>query len=184
MEKIRSPWSAPVAIQDIPETGLHLELEPPEAVRGELAQFAGLRDLPRLTAIFDLERRGPAVHVRGRVSALVGQTCVVTLEPIESEIDEPLDVTFAPLPPGGEAGQAGESEMVGLHAEPDEEVPEPLVGGTIDLGALATEFLVLGIEPYPRKPGATFTPPKIEDEGAHPFAALAALKKRPGGGRP
>ena len=31
--------------------------------------------------------------------------------------------------------------------------PEPLVGGAVDLGAVATEFLVLGIDPYPRKPG-------------------------------
>lgn len=180
MDKANSPWSAPVAIQDIPETGLHLDLQPPEAVRTELAKFAGLRDLPRVSAVFDLERRGAAVHVRGRVTALVGQTCVVTLEPIESEVDEPVDVAFVPRPPGGETG---ESETVGHDAETGEEGPEPLVGRTVDLGALATEFMVLGVDPYPRKPGATFAPLKVADEGGHPFAALAALKKRPGGGR-
>ena len=179
MNKANSPWSAPVAIQDIPETGLHLDLQPPEAVRGELTKFAGLRDLPRVSAVFDLERRGASVHVRGWVTALVGQTCVVTLEPIESEIDEPVDVTFAPLPPEGEAAA---SETAGRHGETEEEGPEPLVGGTVDLGALATEFMVLGIDPYPRKPGATFAPPKLADEGGHPFAALAALQKRPGDG--
>ena len=55
--------------------------------------------------------------------------------------------------------------------------PEPLVDGKVDLGALATEFLMLGIDPYPRKAGAEFAPPKVEDAGEHPFAALAALEK-------
>ena len=62
----------------------------------------------------------------------------------------------------------------------DEEPPEQLIDGKLDLGALASEFLLLAIDPYPRKPGAEFSPPKVEDEGDHPFAALAALKKRPG----
>ena len=56
-------------------------------------------------------------------------------------------------------------------------------GGVIDLGAVATEFLILGIDPYPRKPGAVFAaPPAAPGEAAeHPFAALAALKSRKGG---
>ncbi len=66
----------------------------------------------------------------------------------------------------------------------DDEPPEPLVDGTVDLGALATEFLILGIDPYPRKAGAQFAPPKVEDAGEHPFAALEALKKLLGGGQP
>ena len=56
--------------------------------------------------------------------------------------------------------------------------PEPIVGGIIDLGRLATDAVFLGIDPYPRKPGAAFdvpaTPPDPED---HPFAALKALKE-------
>ena len=63
-----------------------------------------------------------------------------------------------------------------------EDGPEPLLDGRIDLGAIATEFLVLGIDPHPRKQGAVFEPPAIEDDRAeHPFAALAALKKGEGG---
>ena len=53
----------------------------------------------------------------------------------------------------------------------------------MDLGALATEFLILGIDPYPRKAGAQFAPPKLEDAGEHPFAALESLKKNLGGGQ-
>jgi len=34
--------------------------------------------------------------------------------------------------------------------------PDPIINGQIDLGALAAEFLVLNLDLYPRKPGATF----------------------------
>ena len=116
----------------------------------------------------------------GQVSARVGQTCVVTLEPIESDVEEAVDLLFAP--PAAGRGQP-DAEIDGKWRKRGEEPPEPLVGGTVDLGALATEFLILGIDPYPRKAGAEFAPPKVDDDGAHPFAALEALKKRLGGGQ-
>jgi hypothetical protein len=47
----------------------------------------------------------------------------------------------------------------------------------VDLGAIASEFLILGIDPYPRKPGVVFEPNLEREAGASPFAALAALKK-------
>jgi uncharacterized protein len=37
--------------------------------------------------------------------------------------------------------------------------------------------LLLAIDPYPRKPDAVFASPESQDPDAHPFAALAALKK-------
>ena len=50
----------------------------------------------------------------------------------------------------------------------------------VDLGVVATEFLSLGIDPYPRKAGVEFAAPAVEDDTPHPFAALAALKKGAG----
>ena len=97
----KTPWSVPVAVEDIPDTGLHMEIEAPAAVRAAVAELAAVRDLPQLSAVFDLTRQGAGAHVSGRVSALVGQTCVVSLEPIESKLDETIDVTFGP--PGAAA---------------------------------------------------------------------------------
>jgi hypothetical protein len=174
MEKVKNPWSVPVTVEDIPETGLHVEIEAPETARAGLAAVAGLRDLPRLSAVFDLARRGAGVRVTGQVRAKVAQSCVVTLEPVETDVEEPIDLAFAPSP-GGKA--QGSAETTDQDAG-DEEPPEPLIGGQLDLGAIATEFLLLGIDPYPRKAGAEFMPPKADDTGARPFAALEALKKR------
>jgi uncharacterized metal-binding protein YceD (DUF177 family) len=176
MEKNQNPWSVPVAVEDIPETGLHVEIDAPEAVRAALRALASLRELPRLSAVFDLARRGAGVRVTGQVSARVGQTCVVTLEPVESDLEEPVDLVFAPA-----LVESAKAETVDLGTQ-EEGSPEPLVGGKLDLGAIATEFLLLGIDPYPRKAGAEFAPVKADDGSARPFAALDTLKKRLGSG--
>ena len=174
-------WSVPIAVEEIGETGLHREIEAPAEVRAAIARVAGLRDLPRLRATFDLTRRGAGVHVAGLVSATVGQTCVVSLEPMQSEIEEPVDLTFAPPAKASEAGEPQAAAKPAKSAgEPGSEPPEPLIRGVVDLGVIATEFLLLGIDLYPRKPGAEFSPPKVEDAAENPFAALAALKKPPG----
>jgi uncharacterized metal-binding protein YceD (DUF177 family) len=172
------PWSAPVAVHEVPEPGRHVDLVADEGTRAAVAQAAGLRTLPRLDASFDLTRRGrEGLRVVGRVSATVGQTCVVTLEPIENEIDEEIDLVFATEA----APELPEDAAGGRRVAPDD-APEPLVAGVVDLGVVATEFLTLGIDPYPRKPGAEFTAPAAEDdESSRPFAALAALKKGRGG---
>ena len=181
MTKTSSPWSVPVAVEEIPEAGLHVEVAAPAEIRAALAALANVRELPRLSAAFDLTRRGAGVHVVGRVTGLVGQTCVVSLEPMQSAVDEAVDLLFMPAAAGAAAPG---SEAEAHHALAEVAPPEPLVGGKLDLGAIATEFLILGIDPYPRKPGAEFIAPKAENAGAHPFAALEALKRRPGGGRP
>jgi uncharacterized metal-binding protein YceD (DUF177 family) len=99
---------------------------------------------------------------------------VVTLEPVENEIRETVDLVFVP----GAATLASEAEDIVPGAE---EPPEALVDGTVDLGALAIEFLILGIDPYPRKPGAVVEAVSVGEATSHPFAALAKLKEKRGG---
>jgi len=160
-----------VALEDIPETGMHFEIDAPEPARSEIVPLAGVRELPRLSAVFDLSRRNAGVRVTGQVSARVGQTCVVTLEPIENDLEEQVDLMFSSASTG--ASQTDTN---------DDGPPEPLVDGKLDLGAIATEFLLLGIDPYPRKAGVEFAPVIVDDGSAKPFAALEALKKRLGSG--
>jgi hypothetical protein len=161
----------------VPDTGQHIDLAADAQVRAAVATLAGLAALPRLEASFDVTPRGRGgLRVVGQVSATVGQTCVVTLEPIENEIDEPVDLVFVPAgepPPAGREG--GEIEV------PLEDAPEPLVGGHVDLGVIATEFLILAIDPYPRKPDAVFHSPVAGDDLVHPFAPLAVLKQKRSG---
>lgn len=163
-------WSHPIRIDDIPKEGARIDLVADEAVRTALARQVNLLGVSRLEAHFDLSRKGSAsAYVAGRVSATVRQTCSVSLEPMDSEIDEPIAVTFLPsqeIPPDGPDLLPPESEEV-----------EPIRDGAIDLGALASEFFTLGINPYPRKEGAVFSGPNEDAERSSPFDILAALKK-------
>jgi uncharacterized metal-binding protein YceD (DUF177 family) len=175
--QLSQPWHVQVRLEDVPETGLHLDLVADAQVRAGLAALAGVADMPRLEAVLDVVRHRNGLRATGRVSATVEQTCVVTLEPVENEVDEPIDVVFAP-PAGNSAAAdaAALDEAEAVEALEGEEPPEVLTDGTADVGAIAAEFLLLGIDPYPRKPGAVFKPPANQGATVSPFAALAKLK--------
>lgn len=171
------PWRVPIVVAQIPDTGLHRTFEAGDAVRAAMADIAGLREIMAASASFDLKLgSGGRVHVTGEVHARVGQTCVVSLDPVENAIDEKIDLTFAPPEQirklAALVDEAAQSE--------DEEVPdppEPIVNGVIDLGRLATDALFLAIDPYPRRPDVAFEPPsEIKDPADHPFAGLKALQ--------
>lgn len=168
------PWRYQVVVAQIPDTGLHRDIEADPAAREAMAELAEVREIRSAHASFDVTlRRDGRVHVAGFVRALVGQICVVTLDPMETAIDEAIDLEFAPPEQIPEL-----SDLVDEAEESDEEIPdppEPITNGMIDLGRLATDTLFLAIDPYPRKPGAVFEP-KVEaaDPADHPFAALKA----------
>jgi hypothetical protein len=172
-----NPWRVPVAIEDVPGDGQHFVLKADADARAAIARMAGLRDLPRLDADFEVTRLGTGLRVAGQVSATVGQTCVVTLEPLTNEIAETMDLLFMPK---AELPASVETDT-GENPEPIKwDEPEPLVGGVVDLGALATEFLLLGLDPYPRKADAVFEPPRDLKPDDSPFAALAGWSKAHG----
>jgi uncharacterized metal-binding protein YceD (DUF177 family) len=181
------PWSVPVTVAQIPDAGLHRDIEAGAAAREAMAEVAGLREILSARAVLDVTpKSGGRVHVAGHVRARIGQTCVVTLDPIENDIDEPIDLIFAPPEQIPQL-----ADLVDEAAESGAEIPdppEPIVNGVIDLGRLATDALFLAIDPYPRRPDAVFEPPVVAaDPEDHPFAALKALQvdaKPPGPNKP
>lgn len=168
-------WSYPVAVADLPADGIEVELAPDAEIRAALARHVGVLAVPELVARFKItpDGRGGA-EVEGNLAATVRQTCVVTLEPFDNRIAEPIAVSYSPT--AAVSSVARSVEMREL------DQPDPLIGGVFDLAALAAEFLALAIDPYPRKPGAVFEPPAEGGrEGESAFAALAKLKRPPGG---
>lgn len=179
MNDTEIPWSFPIAVAQIPDAGLHHDINASAAQLERLSAIADVREILQASASFDVvDVAGDRVQVTGRVTARVVQTCVVTLEPVENDIDEHIDITFAP-PSQIPAKAKVVTKEEGVDAEiPDP--PEPILNGTIDLGQLAAEFLLLGIDPYPRRSGVFFEPPKeAVDPDEHPFAALKVLKAAP-----
>ncbi|WP_170263584.1 YceD family protein [Blastochloris sulfoviridis] len=168
-----APWSHTVLVAQLPPES-SLTLEPSEETRAALARHVGALSVPALKVTLDLavDRKG-TVAVTGRLTGRVVQACVVTLEPMESAIDEAIDVRFGD-DSGAHHAPGTEIEFGLESADP----PEPIVDGRIDLGAILTEFFSLGVDPYPRKPDAAWQPSEAETgAGAEsPFAALAKLR--------
>jgi uncharacterized metal-binding protein YceD (DUF177 family) len=173
------PWRVPVAVAQIPETGLHRDIAADQATCHAIADVGGLREVLSAQASFDVTpKSGGRFHVSGQVRARVGQTCVVTLDPMESEIDEPIDLIFAPPEQIPQMAALVDEAEHSDGETPDP--PEPIENGIIDLGRLATDALYLAVDPYPRKPDAVFEPlVEAANPEDHPFAALKALKVKP-----
>jgi len=155
-----------VRVEPLPRDGLRQEIEATAQERAALARLNRLPEISRLTARLRIAKWGRGVQVEGDLSACVTQTCVVSLEPFEAEIEEPIDVKFLPA-------DAKIPESLS-----DEDDIDTLVDGKIDLGALVSQFLTLALDPYPRKPGVDFAPPRESIAPDTPFQALRPLSDR------
>jgi uncharacterized metal-binding protein YceD (DUF177 family) len=163
-------FSHPLAIADLPPEGAAVTLVPDEAERAALARHVDALAVPRLVAELKATPDGKGgVAIEGDLAATVRQTCVVSLEPFDNTVNEHLDLRF--LPEG--TASAGAEETAD-----ERDAADIISDGVIDLGAIVAEFLALGVDPYPRRPGATFAAPQYEDGGSSPFAALAKLKAK------
>lgn len=173
--------SRPVAVDSIPEEGLAVDFEATPAERDALRVLNGLVAVNAFRASLQLTREGrDGLLVTGEVAGSVLQTCVITLEPFEAALREPVSVHF--LQPAALERWRAEHAVDPDEADaetPDE--PDAIEHNRIDLGALAAEHLTLGLDPYPKKPGARFEEiaPVTPEGDTSPFAALKAL--RPGG---
>jgi uncharacterized metal-binding protein YceD (DUF177 family) len=162
MTDVLSALSRPVSVTDIPQEGVDVTVEAGPEEREALARDFKLPAIHSLIGAFHVTGTRSRVHVTGRVDASIEQICVVTLDPFENEVHEDVEVDFA-----ASAAAAAQGE----------DPPDEIVGGTVDLGALTAEFLALGLDPHPRKPGVDFSFEVADDRPPSPFAALEKLKR-------
>ena len=165
-----------IPIDRIPSEGASEHIVATEQEREALAARFGLLAIHALSAQMQLEpwRRG-GTKVSGRFDARVKQTCVVTLEPFEEVLREDITRYFAGQNAPGPAAVTHSVESL------EEDEPDIISGGSIDLGELVAESLGLALDPYPRKPGAEFSTGAQDEKNPSPspFAALEPLKKAP-----
>jgi uncharacterized metal-binding protein YceD (DUF177 family) len=123
-----------------------------------------------------LTSRPDGAALSGTVSARLRQECVVTMEPIQTLVEESFQRRFVPadrIEPEQEFDPEGDDP------------PEPLAD-QIDVGEIAAETAALAIDPYPRAPDSAVerisaAPPgaaPLDDDAVKPFAGLADLKRR------
>ncbi|MEE7458147.1 metal-binding protein [Methylorubrum populi] len=160
-----SPLSRSVNVERLPKDRAEIVVEASPAECEALARDFKIPALRDLVGRFTLSGSLTRLRAEGRVEAVVTQVCTVTLEPFESKVSEPVEVEFT-----------NADILEGTEAE-DVELPDPIVNGRVDFGALTAEFLALGLDPYPRKPGVAFDPVTVGEDPL-PFSDLAALRAR------
>lgn len=159
------PYSEPVRLHQVPG-GVKRRLEPDAATRARIIKALDLASLDAFSAEIELAPSPAGWRLSGRVRASLAQTCGITLEPLPLEIDAPFVLTLA------EAVEEDSEEIV---ITMDDESPDLIENGQVDLGQYAVEQLALRLDPFPRKPGAEFVQPP-EPAEISPFAVLKQLR--------
>lgn len=170
-------FSRPVDVERLPAEGRSLTVSATPEERAALAKRFDLQGIETLAAEITVApfAGGDMVRLTGHLQARVTQTCVVSLQPVHNALDERFELNYSFGPP-----PVLPREME-LDADA-EEPPEPVVGGSIDVGEAVAEQLALALDPFPRAPGAVLdVPAGIEVEGpekANPFGVLAELRSK------
>lgn len=184
-------WSYPVRVDEIVGR-LKLRISPQDSDRARLVQRLGLLSLDELEADVALARESGQmkVHVTGQLRARLRQSCVVTLDPVEDEIEENFEAWFADPDLAVTLAKVKHDRLVKkgrvevpLLDELDD--PEPIFDGKIDIGELVVQFLSLAINPFPQAKGVSSeegeAPVRASvGETSNPFAALKDWKVRQG----
>lgn len=184
-------FSREIATDSVGDDGLSISIDATPEERLSLAERFDLVSLERLGAEITLtpENNGQWIRLKGTFSALIRQNCVVTLDPLENNIDGTLERVF----------DTTLREEAAAEGDPEEDFefdgvdpPDPAAEGSIDIGEAVAEQLALEIDLFPRKPGVSYTDYTTGPEGSGatpaenggnqgksgPFAALEGLKKK------
>jgi len=160
------PLSRPVVVATLPASGTTMVIEPDLAEREALAKALGLAAIDQLRAVLTLTPGARETwRVSGDIAARIQPICVVSLDPFEQVLGTNVEIVFAPEEPDRELGE--------------DDPPDAIVDGVIDMGVVTAEFLALALDPYPRKPGAVFAYSDPAAAELSPFAALKALGEPP-----
>lgn len=147
-------------------------------------------------------------RLRGTLEAQIVQSCVVTLEPVESAVSEPVEAIFDPAVGRAKASGRRQDDAVGTarqaadHAivvDVEDDIIEPIENGRLRFGDLVFETLSLALDPYPHAQGVdpidlvsettpgqgAAVPGAVPDSvsgaaSGGPFAGLAALRPSAG----
>lgn len=176
-ESEQIPFGRPIRVDEIKD-GASDEIEATEAEMQDIARLLDLIALAGLAFRYRFEHGGGGRwRLEGHLRADVTQTCVVSLDPVVTRLDMPVEAAYWPA--SLILNSAHDPEEPASHETLD--WPEAIVDGKIDLGPLVYETLATALDPYPKRAGASFDWSQGGDEAESvktgPFAALRALKR-------
>jgi Large ribosomal RNA subunit accumulation protein YceD len=171
MKQSEFEFSRPLPVDRVPNLGSRDRISAEPAECENLALRFGIPKIHALSAFLtSLPWRGGGLKITGPITAEVEQVSVVSLESFRTKLEIAVERYF--LPP---------------HKGPitSEEDVDIIHNGIVDLGEIVAETLALELDPYPRMPGEVFEDIQedVDTGKVTPFAALAKLAPKSGGGK-
>lgn len=168
-------FSYPLEVDDIGSALRHYKLKAtPEqlAYIQEVLKVDGVKSFESKMEV-KLYKSQNRLEVRGTAKADLELTSVISLEKFVKTYSPEFVVTFdTKMTP---------QDLKEVEFDFEDDVPDLIVDGKIDLAAIAMEQIALSIDDFPRKDGEVFEYKSEFDEETtqemNPFAALAKLKK-------
>lgn len=147
-----------------------------------LAERYGIPAVSRVKARVTLTEQAGDVLLEGDLEATVTQSCVVTLEPVDSTIASGITVRYMSPDVFAALRDGMEEEVLDDETEDVEPLPDLNAGQWIDVGEVVAQYLALALEPYPRKPGVELdvrvTGSDAGEARPNPFDVLKKLQDR------
>ena len=173
MAALTPPWTAPMRLSDLKPGGRTVRLVADAEARKRVARALGLVSLGRLEGEVAVSPWLDGAELSAVWRGEVVQTCSLSAEDFGAHAAGEFTVRVVPADSRA-APQPGAEVVV----DPDaQDPPDVLEGETFDVAGYLVEHLALELDPFPRKPGAAFTPPEEPPEPS-PFAKLAALRPK------
>jgi len=168
-------FSRPVKVSEMGKAGLEFPAEANAEELAALTKRLDVRAVNELTAQIRVQhwRKGGA-HLKAQIKGSMTRNCVVSLENFEQPFEGTVDILYADPRDKIHKPQMSDSELI-LEAEGDDP-PDVLENDHFDAGEAIAQYLVLHLDPYPRKPGAEFKDMVENDEESSPFSVLSGLK--------
>ncbi len=158
---------------DIGQEGYRIVFEAEKDFRSSEARRLGLLsiDFFRFDALILPLETYDKFSLNVHFCADVVQSCIITLEPVRSRIDETFKLCYSRLLNSKNRNEHGWFDPM------EKESFEMFKSGKIDVGDVVMEHLVLALDPYPRKKDVEFefnTKNRIEKN--NPFSVLSDKK--------
>ncbi len=167
-----------ITISQIQDGIFKKDIKATKEQRIKLAKRFGMIELQSFNASLKttLLATEPRIVVEGSFEAKVVQQCVVSLEPVFSNVKGVFCCKYSESPEVKNTGPIDFDLMT-------EEPPELIIDGQFDVGIILTEQLGLELNSFPRSLGVSFGAPsditsanKLEKRGSNPFDVLKKLK--------
>ena len=168
-------FSYPIKIEDLKQSDYKYELTADSAELEDITQILQVEKVHEFKAeiFLKLNNRANNLRVWGNVFAKIELKSVITLYNFIKNYNVPFELNFDT--------RATYNDIKELECNIEDEVPDIIENGCINLADIAIEQIALNLEDYPRAEGEVFDGALYGDseepKKENPFAVLAKLKK-------